>query len=121
MRRIQGRADRAQGDLRARIEEMRGNRGQAFDPFARQRLGGFNRRDPFKNLNLTEEQKKEIAAIEQKRSEEQLEYSEMMKELEEDYLKRMEGILTDEQKEKYREMQTQRNRLFQPRRPPGDR
>ena len=108
------RADKARDDARARQEEMRRNREKAFDP---KPLGGFNRRDPFKNLDLTEEQQKAIAAIQQKKSEEQLEYSEMMKELEEDYLKRMEGILTDEQKEKYKEMQTQRNQRFQPRRP----
>lgn len=110
MRRNQGRADRAQDDLRPRIEEMRGNRGKAFDPFARQRLGDFNRRDPFKNLDLNEEQQKAIAAIRQKQSEEQLEYSKMMKELDETYQKRMEEILTDEQKEKYKGMQLQRNR-----------
>ena len=117
MRRNQGRADRAQDDLRARIEEMRGNRGKAFDPFARQRLGGFNRRDPFRDLDLNEEQQKAIAAIQQKQREEQLEYEEMMKELDETFQKRMEGILTDEQKEKYKQLQLPRNQLFQPRRP----
>ena len=117
MRRNQGRADRAQDDLRARIEEMRGNRGKAFDPFARQRLGGFNRRDSFRDLDLNEEQQKAIAAIQQKQREEQLEYEEMMEELDETFQKRMEGILTDKQKEKYKELQTQRNRRFQPRRP----
>ena len=117
MRRNQGRADRAQDDLRARIEEMRGNRGKAFDPFARQRLGGFNRRDSFRDLDLNEEQQKAIAAIQQKQREEQLEYEEMMEELDETFQKRMEGILTDKHKEKYKELQTQRNRRFQPRRP----
>ena len=113
------RADKARDDARARQEEMRRNREKAFDPDARQPRGGFNRRDPFKNLDLTEEQQKAIAAIQQKKSEELLEYSEMMKELEEDYLKRMEGILTDEQKKKYKEMQAQRGR--KDRRPPEDR
>ena len=108
------RADKARDDARARQEEMRRNREKAFDP---KPLGGFNRRDPFKNLDLTEEQQKAIAAIQQKKSEEQLEYKEMMKELDETFQKRMEAILTDEQKEKYKEMQTQRNRRFQPRRP----
>ena len=110
MRRNQGRADRAQDDLRARIEEMRRNRGKAFDPFARQRPGGLNRRNPFKDLDLTEEQQKAIAAIQQKQSEEQLEYEEMMKELDETYQKRMESILTDEQKEKYKQLQSSRGR-----------
>ena len=110
MRRNQGRADRAQDDLRARIEEMRRNRGKAFDPFAHQRLGGLNRRNPFKDLDLTEEQQKEIAAIEQKQLEEQLEYSEMMKELDKTYQKRVESILTDEQKEKYKQLQSSRGR-----------
>ena len=108
------RADKARDDARARQEEMRRNREKAFDP---KPLGGFNRRDPFKNLDLTEEQQKAIAAIQQKKSEEQLEYKEMMKELDETFQKRMEGILTDEQKEKYKGMQLQRNQLFQPRRP----
>ncbi len=108
------RADKARDDARARQEEMRRNREKAFDP---KPLGGFNRRDPFKNLDLTEEQQKAIAAIQQKKSEEQLEYKEMMKELDETFQKRMEEILTDEQKEKYKEMQTQRNQRFQPRRP----
>ena len=111
------RADKARDDARARQEEMRRNREKAFDPDARQPRGGFNRRDPFKNLDLTEEQQKAIAAIQQKKSEEQLEYKEMMKELDETFQKRMEEILTDEQKEKYKEMQTQRNQRFQPRRP----
>ena len=111
------RADKARDDARARQEEMRRNRGKAFDPFARQRPGGLNRRNPFKDLDLTEEQQKAIAAIQQKQSEEQLEYEEMMKELDETFQKRMEEILTDEQKEKYKEMQTQRNQRFQPRRP----
>ena len=91
--------------------------GQAFDPFARQRPGGFNGHNLFKELNLTEEQQNKIAAIRLKQVEEQLEYSEMMKELNETYQKRMEGILTDEQKEKYKGMQLQRNRPFQRRRP----
>ena len=73
------RADKARDDARARQEEMRRNREKAFDPDARQPRGGFNRRDPFKNLDLTEEQQKAIAAIQQKKSEEQLEYEEMMK------------------------------------------
>ena len=111
------RADKARDDARARQEEMRRNREKAFDPDARQPRGGFNRRDPFKNLDLTEEQQKAIAAIQQKKSEEQLEYKEMMKELDETFQKRMEAVLTDEQKEKYKEMQTQRNQRFQPRRP----
>ena len=111
------RADKARDDARARQEEMRRNREKAFDPDARQPRGGFNRRDPFKNLDLTEEQQKAIAAIQQKKSEEQLEYKEMIKELEEGYINRMEAVLTDEQKEKYKEMQTQRNQRFQPRRP----
>jgi hypothetical protein len=34
----------------------------------------------------------------------------MMKELDETYQKRMEGILTDEQKEKYKQLQLPRNR-----------
>ena len=84
--------------------------GQAFDPFARQRPGGFNGLNPFKKLNLTEEQQKKIAAIRLKQSEEQLEYSEMMKELDETYQKRMEGLLTDEQRGKYKEMQSQQDR-----------
>ena len=84
--------------------------GQAFDPFARQRPGGFNGLAPFKELNLTEEQQKKIAAIRLKQSEEQLEYSEMMKELDETYQKRMEGLLTDEQRGKYKEMQSQQDR-----------
>ena len=91
--------------------------GQAFDPFARQRLGGFNRRDPYKDLNLTDEQQKAFAAIKLQQMEEQLEYQEMMRELDETYQKRMEGILTDEQKEKHKGMQLQRNRPFQRRRP----
>ena len=111
------RADKARDDARARQEEMRRNREKAFDPDARQPRGGFNRRDPFKNLDLTEEQQKAIAAIQQKKSEELLEYKEMIKELEEGYINRMEAVLTDEQKEKYKEMQTQRNQRFQPRRP----
>ena len=111
------RADKARDDARARQEEMRRNREKAFDPDARQPRGGFNRRDPFKNLDLTEEQQKAIAAIQQKKSEEQLEYKEMMKELDETFQKRMEAVLTEEQKAKYKEMQTQRNQRFQPRRP----
>lgn len=124
--------------FRARLEEIRKNegqaafnvrlnalprwqrqkvQGQAFDPFARQRPGGFNGHNPFKELNLTEEQQNNIAAIRLKQVEEQFEYSEMMKELDETYQKRMEGILTDEQKEKYKGMQLQRNRPFQRRRP----
>ncbi len=117
-RKNQGLAGGARLDARARAgRDGRNNRGQAFDPFARQRLGGFNRRDPFKNLDLTEEQQKAIAAIQQKKSEELLEYKEMIKELEEGYINRMEAVLTDEQKAKYKEMQTQRNQRFQPRRP----
>ena len=51
---------------------------------------------------MTEEQQKAIAAIQQKKSEEQLEYKEMMKELDETFQKRMEAVLTDEQTEKYK-------------------
>ena len=104
------RADKAREDALARLEEMRKNQRQAFDPFARQRLGGFNRRDPFRDLDLNEEQQKAIAAIQQKQSEKQLEYEKMMKELNETFQKRMEGILTDEQKEKYKQLQLPRNR-----------
>ena len=84
--------------------------GQAFDPFARQRPGGFNGHNPFKDLDLTDEQQKEIAAIRLKQMEEQLEYSEMMKELDETYQKRMESVLTEQQKEKHKGLQSLRNR-----------
>jgi hypothetical protein len=111
MRKNQGLAGGARLDAGARAgRDGRNNRGQAFDPFARQRLGGFNRRDPFRDLDLNEEQQKAIAAIQQKQSEEQLEYEEMMKELDETFQKRMEGLLTDEQKEKYKQLQLPRNR-----------
>ena len=81
--------------------------GQAFNPFARLRPGGFNGQNPFKDLDLNEEQQK---AIQQKQSEEQLEYSEMIKELDETYQKRMESVLTEQQKEKYKQLQLPRNR-----------
>ena len=106
----EGRVGNRAAAFRGRWEEMRKNQGQAFDPFARQRPGGFNGDNPFKELNLTEEQQKKIAAIRLKQSEEQLEYSEMMKELDETYQKRMEGLLTDEQRGKYKEMQSQQGR-----------
>ena len=106
----EGRVGNRAAAFRGRWEEKRKNQGQAFDPFARQRLGGFNGDNPFKELNLTEEQQKKIAAIRLKQSEEQLEYSEMMKELDETYQKRMEGLLTDEQRGKYKEMQSQQDR-----------
>ncbi len=84
--------------------------GQAFDPFVRLRPGGFNGHNLFKNLDLTDEQQKEIAAIRLKQIEEQLEYSEMMKELDETYQKRMESVLTEQQKEKHKGLQSLRNR-----------
>ena len=99
----EGRVGNRAAAFRGRWEEMRKNQGQAFDPFARQRPGGFNGQNPFKDLDLNEEQQK-------KQSEEQLEYSEMIKELDETYQKRMESVLTEQQKEKYKQLQLPRNR-----------
>jgi Spy/CpxP family protein refolding chaperone len=116
--------------FRARWEEIRKNEGQAafnvrlnalprwqrqkiqrlaFDPLARLRPGSFNGHNPFKDLDLTDDQQKEITAIRLKQMEEQLEYSEMMKELDAAYQKRMESVLTEEQKEKYKGLQSLQN------------
>lgn len=99
----------------------RGGRGQGRG--GRGGRGGFGQRDPFAGLNLSDEQKKKTAAIQEKQNEERRELFEAMRngeidrseirdamtELQEKMNADVKKVLTEEQYKKYQE-NTQRRR-----------
>ncbi|MFP6707479.1 MAG: hypothetical protein VCE75_15875 [Alphaproteobacteria bacterium] len=105
-------------DMQAqRPQGGQGGRGQGQRPG-----GGFGRRNPYADLDLSEEQQKKIDAINQARQEEMRKMFEELRngggdreammakfrELGEKYQKQTESILTDAQKKKMAEMRAQR-------------
>jgi Spy/CpxP family protein refolding chaperone len=88
--------------------------------------GGAGRRDPYAALNLTDDQKKKVTAIQAAESAERRKLfsegnregmREKMTAMREKTNKQIEAILTDEQKKKFKEMQSQRP--TRPQRRPG--
>ena len=109
-------------EQKKKLEAIRAQGPQRPDGGARPG-GGGGRRDPLAALNLTDEQKKKVAAIQTAQRTEMRELfsggnregmREKMTALREKTNKQIEGILTDEQKKKFKEMQSQR-----PTRPQG--
>jgi len=106
-----------------KLAEMRANGPQRPEGGGQRPGGGAGRRDPYAALNLTDDQKKKVTAIQDaQRTEMRKLFSggnregmrEKMTAMREKTNKQIEAILTDEQKKKFKEMQSQR-----PTRPQG--
>ena len=114
-----------EGKARPGQGQVRPGQGQGQRP---QRGGGFSRSNPYSQLDLTEAQQKKMAALQQEQSAATRKMFEELRggggdreamrakftEMREKTNKQIEAILTDEQKKKFKETQSQR-----PTRPQG--